>query len=223
VRVRARGVASVVKADAVVLATHIPGLKRIAGASPSLGPIAASVASLDVSLPQVVWRLWLDRPVSQQRPAYGAAAGLGLLDAVVLLDRIGTRSEQWSSRSRGAIVELHAYAVPASIEETSIRRGLLARLHAVYPETRSANVVDERFLLKQESPAFRPGSHASRPTVTTAIDGIYLAGDHVKLPFHAAPMERATASGFLAANTILAGWGKRTEPVEKRTKRRGIF
>lgn len=223
VRVRARGVASVVKADAVVLAAHIPGLKRIAGASPSLGPVAASVASLEVSLAQVVWRLWLDRPVAEERPAYGAAAGMGMLDAVVLLDRIGTRSEHRAARSRRAVVELHAYAVPESMPEAAIRRDLLAQLHAAYPETRSATVVDERFLLKQESPAFRPGSHASRPTVTTAVDGIYLAGDHVKLPFFAAPMERATASGFLAANTILAGWGKRTQPVEKRAKRRGIF
>lgn len=223
VRVRSRGVSSVVKADAVVLAAHIPGLKRIAGASPSLGPVAASLASLEVSLAQVVWRLWLDRPVAAERPAYGSVSAMGLLGAVVLLDRIGTRSERWAARSRGAVVELHAHAVSESMSESTVRRDLLAGLNTVYPETRSATVIDERFLRKQESPAFRPGSHASRPTVTTALDGIYLAGDHVKLPFHAAPMERATASGFLAANTILAGWGKRTQPVERRTKRRGIF
>jgi len=47
--------------------------------------------------------------------------------------------------------------------------------------------------------------------VATPFPRIALAGDLVKLPFPSALMERAAASGFLAANHFLAG--QRPEPV----------
>ena len=74
----------------------------------------------------------------------------------------------------------------------------------MYPETAPAQVLGEQFLLRADCPAFPPGSAAARPGVSTADPSLVVAGDHVRLPFACALMERAMASGVLAANALLA-------------------
>jgi isorenieratene synthase len=71
--------------------------------------------------------------------------------------------------------------------------------------------VDPR--VSADAPAFRPGSDAARPGVVTDAPGVRLAGDGVRLPFPTALMERAAASGFLAAGDILSAVGAAAEPV----------
>jgi isorenieratene synthase len=110
-------------------------------------------------------------------------------------------------------VELHAYALDPARDEASVRTDLLRGLHEFYPETREAKIVEERYLLRRDCPAFARGSDASRPGVATPEPGLALAGDFVKLPFPSALMERAAASGFLAANHLLRQWGVAGEPV----------
>jgi isorenieratene synthase len=157
--------------------------------------------------------LWLDRPLAADRAPMAITLGRGMLDAICIPDRISTAGAAWARARRGGIVELHAYAVPASAGDAAIRANLLAQLHATYPETRAARVLDTRFILKRDSPAFLPGSRRSRPAVASPLPGVFFAGDFTRLPFPTAPMERAAASGFLAANAILGGWGKRTRPI----------
>jgi isorenieratene synthase len=111
------------------------------------------------------------------------------------------------------VVELHAYALPAGSDETALKRQLLAGLHTLYPETAAASIIEERFLLRQDCPAFAPGSHALRPEVRTPFRGLALAGDFVQLPFPTALMERAASAGTLAANTLLAPLGVLPEPL----------
>lgn len=111
------------------------------------------------------------------------------------------------------MVELHAYAVPEHYTETELRREMLAGLHDLYPETKDAGVVHEVFRLDRDCPAFPPGSHTRRPGVAVPADGLALAGDFVRLGFPTALMERAAASGFLAANHLLARWDVRPHPV----------
>ncbi len=85
--------------------------------------------------------------------------------------------------------------------------------HPWHPETRDPKIVEERYLVRQDCPAFAPGSYRSRPGVETPFDGVAIAGDFVKLPIPTALMERATASGFLAANQLLARHHVRSEPI----------
>jgi len=49
--------------------------------------------------------------------------------------------------------------------------------------------------------------------VRTDADGVYLAGDWVKVPFPSALMERAAASAIVAVNAILDGYGVRAFPL----------
>ena len=67
--------------------------------------------------------------------------------------------------------------------------------------------------MRADCPSFYPGSYERRPTVATPWPGLALAGDFVKLEIPSALMERAAASGFLAANTILDAYNVRSEPL----------
>ncbi len=152
-------------------------------------------------------------PSRPGRAPFAGTAGVGRLDNISLYHLFEDESRDWAARSGGAVVELHAYALPPGTDPAALRRDLLAGLHAIYPEFRPARIVEERFLLRADCPAFYPGSHARRPAVTTPWPGLALAGDFVRLPFPSALMERAAAAGFLAANSILSRYHVRPEPL----------
>ncbi|MDP8223381.1 MAG: FAD-dependent oxidoreductase [Candidatus Lernaella stagnicola] len=213
-----------IDADAVVLAVTASALQEIVTASPTLddGEWRARVDGLALTLPFAVWRVWLDKPAISGRHPFVGTAGLGLLDNISLFELFEGESRRWALRAGGSVVELHAYAVPDERDEASIKAEFLEYLHELYPETQKVAILEERFLLRQDCPAFAPGSHATRPTVETPFDGLALAGDFVRLPIPSALMERATASGFMAANRLLASWDVRGEAVWS-ISRRGLF
>jgi isorenieratene synthase len=206
----------------LVLALDVTALRALVDASPALGALQAGVRDLRVTHPFAVWRLWLDRPLAPGRPVFAGTTGTGLLENVTWYDRFQDESRAWAAAHGGAVVELHAYAVPPEVGDDAIRRDLLAGLHAVYPETREARVLDERFLLRRDCPAFPPGSRAARPGVATPLTDVVLAGDFVALPLPCALMERAAAAGFLAANMLLATRGVAPEPIRS-VPRRGLI
>jgi isorenieratene synthase len=204
-----------ITADALVLAAHIPGLQQIVAASPALGdpPWRARIAAQTVTSPFAVWRLWLDRPVDPGRAPFVGTTGLGLIDNISLYHLFEDESRQWAARTGGSVVELHAYALPPNTSEQTIKQDLLATLHHLYPETRPARILDQRYLLRADCPAFRPGTAAQRPRVTTSTAGLVLAGDHIHTAFPTALMERAASTGMLAANHLLHQWGAAEEQL----------
>ena len=206
---------SVIESDAVILAPHVPGLRQIIEASPELGDPTwrASIAAQDVTEPFAVWRLWLDTPSAPGRSPFVGTTGLGLLDNISLYHLFEDESRDWAARTGGSVVELHAYAIPSGTPEHQIRAEMLAALHLLYPETRGARTLEQRFLMHQDCPAFRPGSASQRPRVATPEPGLLLAGDFVHTPFPSALMERAAATGMLAANHLLNQWGAAEEPL----------
>lgn len=211
----------VLEADAVVLATHVPAVRSIVAASTGLEHSAwrASIESLRVTSAFAVWRLWLDQPTRAGRVPFAGTAGLGRLDNISLYHLFEDESRDWAARTGGAVVELHAYALPEGVDELALKRNLLAGLHTIYPECGPARILEERFLMRADCPSFYPGSYERRPTVATPWPGLALAGDFVKLEFPSALMERAAASGFLAANTILDTYDVRSEPLWSVTPR----
>ncbi|MBS2011562.1 MAG: FAD-dependent oxidoreductase [Deltaproteobacteria bacterium] len=214
-RVRVAGSDAPIEADAVVLAVTVPALKGIVAASPSLsgGSFRREIESLDVTLPFAVWRAWLDRPTAPGRAPFAGTAGLGLVDNISLYHLFEGESRRWAERTGGSVVEVHAYGVPEETTEREIRDDFLRVLHLLYPETRAARILEDRFLLRRDCPAFAPGSYATRPGVVTSLPRLVLAGDFVKLDAPSALMERAVTSGFQAANTLLRQWGLPEERV----------
>jgi isorenieratene synthase len=161
----------------------------------------------------VVQRLWLDRPVAAHRPAFLATGGLDPLDNISVLNRYEREAREWADRHQGSVVELHAYALPVrpgvteSGQVRDLRPRLLARLHALYPETASARIMTELVRLHADCPRYAVGDFATRPKVRTPFDGLVLAGDGIRIDLPVALMERAASTGWHAANCLLARWG----------------
>ena len=216
--------AAALSADAVVLAVTVPALQGIVEASPDLDHPGwrRQVGSLGLTLPFAVWRLWLDRKPRADRAPFAGTAGLGMLDNISIYDRFQDESRAWAARTGGSVVELHAYAVPEGCDEATLRADLWAQATRLYPELAGARIVEDRFLLRQDCPSFAPGAAALRPPPETPIPGVVLAGDFVTLPFPAALMEGAVASGTLAANHLLARWHVRGQ-VLRSVPRRGLL
>ncbi|WP_116101408.1 FAD-dependent oxidoreductase [Amycolatopsis thermalba] len=194
-------------ADGVVLATDVAGLRSIVSASPDLADEEwrSRVLGLRTAPPFLVHRLWLDRPVAPDRPAFLATGGLDPLDNISVLDRYEREAASWAARRGGSVVELHAYACTGEV--TVLRKQLVDRLHQLYPETAEARVAGELVQWRRDCPLFGVGDFARRPRVRTPFDGVVLAGDGIRIDLPVALMERAAATGWHAANCLLARWG----------------
>ncbi|MFF2386284.1 FAD-dependent oxidoreductase [Streptomyces sp. NPDC058108] len=194
--------------DTVVLALDTAGLQTIVNHSPALAdaPWRRRVAQLQTAPPFLVSRLWLDQPVAADRPGFLGTSGYGTLDNVSILDRWESQATHWAGRTGGSVVELHAYALTQNTTRDVEQKRLLAQLHTIYPETRSATIVDERHKWSTDCPLFPVGGYTDRPRTRTSHPGLVIAGDLVRTELPVALMERAATSGFLAANALLERW-----------------
>ena len=211
-------------AEAVVLAPNVQGLRDIIAASPAVGDATwrAAIAGQSVTNAFAVWRLWLDTPCAPGRAPFVGTTGLGLLDNISLYHLFEDESREWAARTGGSVVELHAYALPDGLTEPQIKADMLATLHLLYPETRGARLLEQRYLQHQDCPAFRPGTATQRPRVATPEPDLVLAGDLVHTDFPTALMERAASTGMLAANLLLQRRGVAEEPLHSVVPR-GLF
>ncbi|MFE7002318.1 MULTISPECIES: FAD-dependent oxidoreductase [Streptomyces] len=201
--------------DALVLALDSGGLRHLVAASPELGDAdwRDRIARLRTAPPFLVSRLWLDRPVAHDRPGFLGTSGYGPLDNVSVLDRWEGEAARWARRTRGSVVELHAYAVAPDADRAAVQAETLGQLHRVYPETRSARLLDERHEWRADCPLFPVGGYRDRPGVRSPDPTVTVAGDMVRTGLPVALMERAATSGFLAANALLERWGVRGQTL----------
>ncbi|NXY94039.1 FAD-dependent oxidoreductase [Streptomyces sp. BR123] len=203
------------RCDAVVLALDTGGLRAVVDRSGTLGDglWREQVAHLQSAPPFLVSRLWLDRPVRGDRPGFLGTGGYGPLDNVSVLNRWEGEASRWAARTGGSVVELHAYALSGDTDRKVRQKELLGQLHRIYPETRSARVVDARHEWRADCPLFPVAGYRDRPGVRTPTPGLVMAGDHVRTGLPVALMERSATSGFLAANALLSAWGLRGHPL----------
>jgi isorenieratene synthase len=200
----------------LVLALDPGGLRTLVAASPALRDAAPTLAgqvdALAVAPPFAVSRLWLDRDVAPGRATFSAVSGERTLDSITVYSRLERPSAEWAARTGGSVVELHSYACAAPDAETATAR-MWAELAAIWPEVTTASVVHRQQRLEATAPTFPPGGAARRPSVRGAVAGVRLAGDFVRTPFLTGLMERAAASGVLAANDVLAEVGAGPEEI----------
>lgn len=201
--------------DAVVLATDPRGLRSLVAGSPGLGSGGtgsdawrARVSRLPSAPPFLVSRYWLDRAVRPHRQAFLGTAGYATLDNISVLERYEDQAREWSSRTGGSVVELHAYALPEGCDAEAEQESLWEQAVAVYPELASARRVDARHELRADCALFPPGGYEDRCEVTTPDPFLVVAGDHVRVDLPVALMEGAATSGLLAANALLSHWGR---------------
>ena len=202
-------------ADAVVLATDPRTaralLAQAAGdGAPPGSDWASAVARTRNAPPFAVLRLWLDRPVDADRPAFVGTSGFGPLDNISVLDRFESGATRWAAASGGSVVELHGYALTAT---EGIEQRLIAELHRVWPETAAAGITARQLLIEDDCGLVDPSPWDQRPGVHTPWPSLVLAGDWVRCDLPVALMERAASTGMLAANALLGQWGAAGEDV----------
>ncbi|MBB3326990.1 FAD-dependent oxidoreductase [Microlunatus antarcticus] len=198
-------------ADTVVLATDLRTTRSLV--ETTRGSLddpgwRSRIAETRDAPPFAVWRLWLDRKVAADRPAFLGTSGYGPMDNITVLERFEAGARRWSDAHDASVVEVHAYALqPEDGDEAQVRRTLRAELARVYPETADAEVVGEEWLLSDDCPLVGTTPWVLRPEVATPDLRLVLAGDGIRCDYPVALMERAATTGFLAANRLLAGWG----------------
>lgn len=160
--------------------------------------------------PFAVLRLWLDRPVQADRPAFVGTSGYGALDNISVLDRFEAGATRWAAASGGSVVELHGYALG---EVDGIEQRLIAELQRAWPETAEAGALARELLMADDCGLVDPSPYLDRPGVHTPWPSLVLAGDWVRCDLPVALMERAATTGTLAANALLAQWGAAGEDV----------
>lgn len=203
------GRGEVLEADGVVLALPRDGLQNVVASSPTLGDVAwrASVAAGRMAPRFIVQRLWLDRPVAEDTPLFLGTAELGYLDNVSALHLMEAGADRWARRTRGSVIELHAYAVPDDVSDDEVTADLRAQLDRLHPELAGAHVVHEEVLVRADCPLAGIDPWAERPGVFTPDPAVVLAGDGIRCELPVALMERAATTGIQAANTLLARLG----------------
>jgi carotenoid phi-ring synthase / carotenoid chi-ring synthase len=200
----------------LVLAVDPGALRALLAASPELAAaapgLATGVGALAVAPPFAVTRLWLDRDVRPERATFNAVSREPTLDSLTVYSRLERPSAEWAARTGGSVLELHSYACTAPDVDSATAR-MRAELAGLWPETAAARVVHQQQRREATAPSFPPGSAATRPAVCGSAPGLRLAGDFVGTPFLSGLMERAAATGVLAANDVLAEVGAGPEEI----------
>lgn len=180
-----------IDADAVISAVPWDGLERLLTGEDAATPLSVSPPQLEWA-PIVGLHIGYDRPVMDE-------PFLTVLDSPVQWIFNRSLMQESADSSSRLLVSISAAWHEAGMSEEELRDLAEAELRPVLPETRNASMTFFR-VVKQPQATFRclPGIQARRPTQTTAVPGLFLAGDWTQTGWPAT-MESAVRSGNLAA------------------------
>ncbi|BAZ12183.1 UDP-galactopyranose mutase [Calothrix sp. NIES-4071] len=204
-------VSETLKADYYIFATDVPGVqqlfKRLDG---DVNQKARDqIEKLSIADPFAVCRFWFDRDFNWEQSNFTSLSGYALTDSITLYHRIQQQFIDWSQRTGGSVVELHAYCYKE--KDFPTQEALLTtfeqELYDIVPELKQANILHRELVNQKNFSGYPPNSYAERPETRSNINNLIYAGDWVKMPFPCGLMERAVSSGLLAANEILHSEG----------------
>ncbi|MCP4809493.1 MAG: FAD-dependent oxidoreductase [Proteobacteria bacterium] len=188
------------EADHVVLAVDVPGLKALVGSLlPQVGELEACR--------ETVARFWFDADVE---PGSAACLGRELKHAsnLFLVHRMQDGAAAWAAKTGGSVIEVQAFRdVPTDAEREDLLDALEADVRIAWPELANATVVKRTLTAGKTFTHFAPGWHEHALTTETSVPGLLMAGDHVVVDRNCQFLERATYTGRLAANVVLAEAG----------------
>ncbi|MGM3306823.1 FAD-dependent oxidoreductase [Anabaena sp. WFMT] len=207
----------IITADYYVLATDVPGVqqlfKRMTGDVDQ--KVRSQVEKLSIADPFAVCRFWFDQDFEWEHSNFTSLSGYRLTDSITLYHRIQKQFIDWSQRTGGSVVELHAYCYKE--KEFPNQEALLntfeQELYDIVPDLKQAKVLHQELVNQHNFSGYPPNSYADRPESSTNVTNLLFAGDWVKMPFPCGLMERAVSSGLLAANEILHREGLQRRPL----------
>ncbi|MBD2345128.1 FAD-dependent oxidoreductase [Anabaena subtropica] len=196
-----------ITADYYVFATDVPGVqqlfKQISG---DVEPrVRSQVEKLSIADPFAVCRFWFDQDFEWEQSNFTSLSGYQLTDSITLYHRIQQQFIDWSQKTGGSVIELHAYCYKE--KEFPTQEALLTtfenELYQIVPELQQAKLLHRELVNQHNFSGYPPNSYGERPETNSNISNLFFAGDWVKMPFPCGLMERAVSSGLLAANEIL--------------------
>ena len=155
------------------------------------------------SSPITSLHLWFDRPIT----SLPHAVLVGRLSQWMFARKSGVGFQPAQQQEAGE----HYYQVVISAshelagrDREDVLREVLADLHTVFSEARSATLLRWQMITEQEAVfSVRPGLEALRLAQRTRVPGLFLAGDWTATGWPST-MESAVRSGHLAANEVFA-------------------
>jgi zeta-carotene desaturase len=190
------------EADAVVLAAPLHNTRRMVPKVLRHHPYFANLWRLK-SVPVMNVQVWFDRYVSEADNLFFTA------DAPFSVFADLAVTSPLFDRTGGSLVSMAV--APAQklwhLPDREIVDECVRALGELWPRTRSANVVHST-VVKIPNSIYRevPGSDALRPTQSTPIRNLVLAGDYTRQDYMAS-MEGAVRSGHNAAGTLVRQLG----------------
>jgi len=194
------------KSDYYVLATDVPGTQHLFNLmTGEVDPVLKeNVNKLAIADPFAVARFWFDKDFDWEHSNFASLSGYALTDSITLYHRIQQQFIDWSERTGGSVVELHAYCYKE--KEFPTQEALLStfeqELYEIVPSLSSATLLHRELVNQKNFSGYPPNSYQDRPATQTTMSNLLFAGDWVKMPFPCGLMERAVSSGLLAANGI---------------------
>ncbi len=181
-----------IDADAVISAVPWDGLERLLiseDADPSL---------TSVNPPQLEWAPIVGLHIGYDRPVMDEPF-LTVLDSPIQWIFNRSLMQESADADSRVLVSISAAWREAGMTEGELRDMAEAELRPVLPETRDASMTFFR-VVKQPQATFRclPGMQDHRPAQSTAVPGLFIAGDWTRTGWPAT-MESAVRSGNLAA------------------------
>ena len=194
--------------DYLVVALPFDALDRVLPDAPESVPIREKISHFENS-PITGIHLWFDRQISE-------------LDHAVLLDRTiqwmfhksrlqPMRSQSGNGAPEGSYIELVVSSSKSLIDKSrsEIVDLALAEVREFFPAAREATLV-KATVIKEVNATYspRPGIDAHRPSANTEWPRVFLAGDWTATGWPAT-MEGAVRSGYLAAEALARGAGRK--------------
>lgn len=204
-------------ADYFVIAADVPGTKHLFSliTGDADAQVQDQIAQLAIADPFAVARFWFDQDFDWEHSNFTSLSGYALTDSITLYHRIQTQFIEWSQRTGGSVVELHAYCYKEN--EFPTQEVLLAtfeqELYEIVPSLQSASMLHRELVNQKNFSGYPPNSYDQRPETITTIPNLMFAGDWVKMPFPCGLMERAVSSGLLAANAVIHQEGLQKRPL----------
>ena len=185
----------IIHADAVISATPWDGLERL------LSTENGENSAPGVSPPQLEWAPIVGLHIGYERPVMEEPF-LTVVDSPI--QWIFNRSLMQDSAGDGSrlLVSISAAWREAGMSTDELREMAEAELRPVLPNTADSPMTYFR-VVKQPQATFRclPGVQDQRPSQTTAVPGLFLAGDWTETGWPAT-MESAVRSGAMAAAVV---------------------
>jgi isorenieratene synthase len=204
--------------EELILATDAPATQKLLSESEPTREVAASM-KWPQAMETIVIRFWFSTSPSEKLSEAGIISGNFTLDNSFWLHRIIRVFGEWHRATGGSAVETHIYSAEnLALPDEELMERACQDIYRMFPDMQGKII---KTTLQRNTPnhtIFGVGSLSQHIGVRTPWPGLGCCGDWVRSPIPALFIERACATGILAANAVLERKGLQPFVLEKYDK-----